>query len=145
MNQISPNDTESNVYKFALQSYKKNTKSGQIDYDDFNEDYGRYWFVIKLLVVYRNSGEVNVRLLFNHLIILTNNFGAEAAQILLSLALDKGDYDVISLAMTALNCVGYIPDDKFMTIINEEYLLNDIPISTSFVTYINKELFDENI
>lgn len=141
----NPNDIDCPIFIFALEKYKEQNRGNPVDYDEFLEDYQRFWYIIKLLVIYRNSYELNIRLLFNHLTILSNNFGTTTAQILLRLVLDKGDYDVIRLAMTVLNFIGYIPDDKFMTIINEEYMLTDIPVDNDFIKFINKELDDANI
>lgn len=85
--------------------------------------------------MYINSGEINTRLLFNHLTILMNMFGLETREILLKIALDKGNYEVIQYCMTLLYYIGFIPDNKLMDIIGDEYLL-DIPLSKEFLNYL---------
>lgn len=126
-----------------MSEYKLNSKHNKLDYEEFQEDYQRFWYLIKLLVIYRNSGEVNVRLMFNHLVILTNNFGHAAAEILMRVAIDKGDYDIIRYSMTILHYVGYIPDDRFMKLIDEEYVLQDIPLSTELLQAIEDKLNED--
>lgn len=115
-------------------------KFNKVDYEEFLEDYQRYWYIVKLLVIYRNSGELNVRLLFNHLIILSNNFGKESAEILLKIVLEKADYDVLSYTMTLLDYIGYMPENKVMSIMGEEYILSDIKYSEEFLKYVESKL-----
>lgn len=135
-----PNNPSCQIFQFSLDVYKKNSKALTVDYEEFVEEYSRFWYIIKLLVIYRNSGELNVRLLFNHLTILTNIFGIQSTQILMKLVLDKADYDIIVYALSLLHYIGFVPDDKFINIINEEYSLEAIPISHQFIKFMEEAL-----
>jgi len=53
--------------------------------DEFNEDIKRIKYIKKLLTRYENSGELNERLVLNHLIILNNVFGPEFLSMILYL------------------------------------------------------------
>ena len=108
--------------------------------DEFQEEYQRYWFVLKLLAIYRNRNEINVRLLLNHLVVLTNNFGQEASQILLKLSIEKADYDILSYVLTILTIIGFVPDNRLISILGEDYLLEDIPLDKKLEDTILQEI-----
>jgi len=135
----TPYNTSCPIFKFAYEQYKLNSKLSSVDYDEFMEDYIRFWYIIKILVIYRNSGDLNIRLLFNHLITATNVFGLSSNQILLKLVLDKGDYEIIVYTMSLLHFIGFIPDDKILCILSEDILL-DVPISEEFLNDIKIKL-----
>lgn len=135
MAQPVPYNKDCPIYQFALGAYQDNSNLKSIDIEEFVDDYSRFWYIIKLIVMYINSGEINTRLLFNHLTILMNMFGLETREILLKIALDKGNYEVIQYCMTLLYYIGFIPDNKLMDIIGDEYLL-DIPLSKEFLNYL---------
>ena len=124
---IKSEDVTSDLFLYAIEQYKIRNKDIQIDINIIKEEYQRFWFIIKLFSTYRNSGEINTRLLMNHFIILTNIFEISAVHILMTIVLDKKDFDIISYVLTLLNFVGYISDDRHLYIRQEEYLLKDIP------------------
>lgn len=124
---IKSEDVTSDLFLYAIEQYKIRNKDIQIDINIIKEEYQRFWFIIKLFSTYRNSGELNTRLLMNHFIILTNIFEISAVHILMTIVLDKKDFDIISYVLTLLNFVGYISDDRHLYIRQEEYLLKDIP------------------
>lgn len=138
MSAPTPDNPDCPIYQFAFDTYKLNAID-EVEMEEFLEDYTRFWYIIKILVIYRNSGEINVRLLFNHLIIVANNFGLDANQILMKILLDKGDYEIIQLGMTLLHYIGFIPDDKMLSILSDEYLL-DVPISEEFIAVLERGL-----
>lgn len=51
-----------------------------VDITEFREDVSRFIYVKRLLRRYKNTGELNVRLLINHLIILYNVFDQHASE-----------------------------------------------------------------
>jgi hypothetical protein len=144
MGTIKSDDIENELFQYAIEQYKKHNRDKIVDIAIIQEEYNRFWFIIKLLAVYRNSGEINIRLLINHIIILTNIFEISAINILLTIALDKGDYDIISYVMTLLFFIGYIPDDRRLIIMEEEYLLVDVPINSELLKKLESELNDKN-
>lgn len=143
---VQPDDKSSEIYQYAYNIYKEENKHNSLLMeDDFLEDYQRFWYIIKILIMYQNSGNLNVRLLFNHLIILSNVFGKGLSEILLRLSIEKGNYEVISHIISILYYLGYIPDDKDLFIMGEEYLLTDIPIDDIIIKKIEQGLSNENI
>lgn len=142
---VQPDDISSEIFQYAYEKYKQENKHRpfSLNEEDFKEDYQRFWYVIKILIMYQNSGSLNVRLLFNHLIILSNIFGKSLAEILLRLSIEKGNYEVISYTLSLLHYLGYIPDDKDVFIMGEEYLLTDIPIDSIIISRIEAGLHED--
>lgn len=123
---IKSDDVTSDLFLYAVEQYKLHNKDVQVDINIIKEEYQRFWFILKLFSIYKNSGELNTRLLLNHFIILTNIFEIAAVHILLEIAIDKEDYDIISYTLTLLNFVGYISTDKHFFIRNQEYLYQNV-------------------
>lgn len=141
---IKSDDKINELFNYAIEQYKKHNSDKTVDVSIIKEEYQRFWFIIKLLAVYRNSGELNTRLLLNHLIILTNIFETSAVNILLKIALDRADYDIVSYVLTLLSFIGYIPEDKHLYIMDEEYLLEDIPLNLALLRKL-ENILNENI
>ncbi len=57
--------------------------------DEFNEDINRFKYIKKLITRYIKTGELQDRLILNHLIVLNNVFGAGPLTRMLFLKLDK--------------------------------------------------------
>lgn len=123
---IKSDDVTSDLFLYAVEQYKLHNKDVQVDINIIKEEYQRFWFILKLFSIYKNSGELNTRLLLNHFIILTNIFEIAAVHILLEIAIDKEDYDIISYTLTLLNFVGYVSTDKHFFIRNQEYLYQNV-------------------
>jgi hypothetical protein len=143
MASIKADDVDNELFKYAIEQYKLHNKEKIVDATIVQEEYNRFWFIIKLLAVYRNSGELNVRLLINHMVILTNIFEISAVNILIKIVLDKGDYDIISYVMTVLFFLGYVRDDKYFSFMGEEYLLTDVPINSELLKKLESALNDD--
>lgn len=78
--------TDSNFIMFAMKHYD-NVQCCSID--EFNEDISRFKYIKKLITRYINTGELQDRLILNHLIVLNNVFGATPLTRMLFLKLDK--------------------------------------------------------
>lgn len=126
------------LFQYAVEQYKKHNSDLVVDIEIIQEEYLRFWYIIKLLAVYKNSNEINIRLLLNHLIILTNIFEIGAVTILLKIALDRGDYEIISYVITILSFIGYVSEDKRFNIMEDEYMLNDIPLNLELLKKLEK-------
>lgn len=144
MANIKSEDTTHELFLYAIEQYKIRNKGLQIDINIIKEEYQRFWFIIKLFSTYRNSGELNTRLLLNHFIILTNVFEIAAVHILMAIALDKEDYDIISYTLTLLHFVGYVSVDRHLYIREQEYLLTDIPFDTQLLRKLEEILNEKN-
>lgn len=71
---------DKNFIQRALKSYEN---PSCISLNEFQEDLQRFSYVKKILTQYANTGEINERLLLNHIVICFNLFGAEALLFLL--------------------------------------------------------------
>tara|TARA_B100002019_G_scaffold161785_1_gene139539 strand:- start:1821 stop:2183 length:363 start_codon:yes stop_codon:yes gene_type:complete len=78
--------TKDNWLLFAQQNYDNPTLE---DEKEFYEDIKRIRYLKRLFRKYTTTGNLKVRLVVNHLIILQNVFGVEAAITLLLFKIDK--------------------------------------------------------
>lgn len=137
---IKQDDVSDPLFLYTVEQYKKSNNDLTVDIVIVQSEYQRFWFIMKMLAVYRNGGDLNTRLLLNHLIILTNIFELSAVSILLRIAIDKADYDILSYVMTILHFIGYVPDNKEFNIMGEEYILTDIPINTVLLQKLERDI-----
>ena len=72
--------TSDNVMMFAIKYYDNPQCEGE---KEFHDDMKRFKYIKRLFRKYKDSGVLKDRLLLNHIIILNNLFGAEAASNLL--------------------------------------------------------------
>lgn len=70
---------------------------------EFEEDLNRIQYIKRLITKYNNGGELKERLIINHLLVLYNVFGAEAATRILFYKLDELDYPVLKTFLVFLN------------------------------------------
>lgn len=85
------NLTDDNFTLFAAHAYDK---PGAIT-SEFEADLSRVLYVKRLLTKYYATGILKDRLIMNHLVILYNVFGVEAATRLLFFKLDDKDREVV--------------------------------------------------
>lgn len=68
--------TEENFELFAAKHYNN---PQCVDISEFHEDLSRYKYIKRLLRKYQQTGEIQERLVLNHLIVIYNMFGISAA------------------------------------------------------------------
>ena len=73
---------------------------------EFEEDVNRIKYIKRLFRKYRQTGEFKERLILNHIIILSNVFGVEAATNMLFFKIDEEDYPLLKTILIYLN---YLP------------------------------------
>ena len=69
---------------------------------EFEEDINRLKYIKRLLRKYRQTGEFKERLILNHVIILSNVFGVEAATNMLFFKIDDEDYPILKTILIYL-------------------------------------------
>jgi hypothetical protein len=74
-----------NYLIYAMKCYDNPNCSGL---DEFSEDLARIKYIKKLITRYIQTGELQERLILNHLIILNNMFGPEALSRILCLKME---------------------------------------------------------
>ena len=113
---------ESNYMLFAIKFYD-NPQS--VTKDDFESDLKRIRYVKRLLKRYKNTGELKVHLILNHLIILFNVFN-EAAVPLLFYNLEEDLWPAIKSFLFFLNRLPEFPKTKIDNIDIDEYCLAEL-------------------
>ena len=99
--------TEKNLFLYAAKHYKNPNFS---DIDDFYEDLKRFKYIKRLLNRYIESDELSERLILNHLIVVFNMFGIEAALEILNLKLEDKHWPVMKPFLVFLK---YITNDQY--------------------------------
>lgn len=94
---------ESNFMLFAARFYDY---AVQADEEEFEEDLNRIKYVKRLLAKYQNTGDLNERLILNHLIVLYNVFDDRACTRMLCYRL----YDQLELLKPFLVFLNFWPD-----------------------------------
>lgn len=74
---------------------------------EFEEDLNRIQYIKRLITKYNNGGDLKDRLILNHLMVIYNVFGVEAATRILFFKLDPEDYPVLKTFLVFLN---FMPD-----------------------------------
>ena len=92
--------TNDNVLLFALKHYDNPQCEGE---KEFYDDMKRFKYIKRLLKKYKVDGVVKERLLLNHIIILNNVFGPDAASTLLLFKIEREYWSVLKTFLQYLN------------------------------------------
>lgn len=96
---IFENLTNDNFLIYAMKCYDKpNTIMSE-----FKEDMKRFNYIKRLFHKYRKNSELREQLVLNHLIVLYNVFGPEAATRMLFFKMLKDDYSALKTYLLFLN------------------------------------------
>jgi hypothetical protein len=102
--------TNENVIMFAIKHYDNPQCSGETEFQD---DMKRFKYIKRLLKKHHESGELKERLILNHMIVLNNLFGADAASTLLLFKIEPCHWSVLK---TFMNFLGMIPEGELKDI-----------------------------
>ena len=94
--------TKDNWLLYAQQNYDNPTLEKS---KEFNDDVKRFKYLKRLFRRYKITNEIKVRLILNHIIVLQNVFGVEAACVLLLYKIDKQYWSILK---TVLNHLEYL-------------------------------------
>lgn len=97
---------EKNILLYASRHYYNPTFS---DIEEFHEDLKRFKYIKRLVNRYIENGKLSERLILNHLIVIFNVFGAEAALNMLQVKLDERHWSTIKPFLVFLQ---YIRNDQ---------------------------------
>ena len=95
------NLTDDNFLIYAIKAY---TNPNCI-MSEFEDDLKRIKYVRRLIKRYKTAGELKERLILNHIIVLSNVFGTEAAVRMLFFKVDSSDYSVLKTFLLFLNYI----------------------------------------
>jgi len=113
---------EGNYLLFAIKFYNN---PQAVTRDDFESDLKRIRYIKRLLKRYKNTGELKVHLILNHLIILFNVFD-DATVPLLFYHLEEDLWSSIKSFLVFLNRVPEYPRTKINEIIVDENCLKQL-------------------
>jgi len=109
---------DKNLFLYAAKHYRSNKLA---DADEFNEDLKRFKYIKRLLNRYIESDELSERLILNHLIVVFNVFGIEAALNILDFKLEDKHWPVMKPFLIFLN---YIKNDQYTGITMDPEVVN---------------------
>ena len=116
---------DDNFLIYAMKAYS----SPHCIMSEFESDIKRTKYLKKLFRRYKATKELKERLILNHIILLYNVFGSEAATRILFYKIDERDYDILKTFLVYLN---YMPDKVFgikSKTINSSDILIDLHIA----------------
>ena len=83
------------------------------DVEEFKQDLSRFKYLKRLLTRYEEHGELQERLILNHLIVLYNVFGIEACNKMVWFKIDENHYHIIKPFLVYLH---YLPEDQMIDV-----------------------------
>ena len=111
--------TKKNWLFYAIKNYNvPNLDTEQ----EFYEDVKRFKYLKRLFRKYNTTGELKTRLVLNHIIVLTNVFGNEAAATLLLFKIEREYWSILKTFLQYLNII--LPDELPNIKVNKTLLSN---------------------
>jgi hypothetical protein len=96
-----------------------------IEVEEFKEDLTRFKYLKRLLRRYEQSGDLQERLILNHIIVLYNVFGISAADKMMWFKVEPEHYSVLKTFLVFLNYI-------------EEYYKVEIPLDKNVIERLRK-------
>lgn len=112
--------TEENLFLYAAKHYYN---PRFIDAEEFNEDLKRFTYIKRLLNRYQETAKLSERLILNHLIVVFNVFGIDAALKILELKLDDNQWKYIKPFLIFLR---FIRNDEYTNIEMDSYIVEQL-------------------
>ena len=119
------NLTTDNMFLYAVKAYDKPNAI----MSEFDEDYSRFLYIKRLLTKYYTTGVLKERLILNHLVLLYNVFGVEAATRLIFAKFEDKDYEVLKPFLLYLH---YLPE-IVKGICGKDIYTNDIKMDENII------------
>jgi len=102
--------TPENINMFAIKHY---SNPSCVDEQEFLDDMKRFKYLKRLFRKYDTSKELKMRLIINHIIILANVFGVEAATTLLFFKIEKNHWSILKSFLIFLH---YMPENDLVEV-----------------------------
>lgn len=110
--------TEENFTLFAAKNYNN---PQCMDIEEFHDDLARFKYVKRLLRKYASTGILQERLVLNHLIIIYNVFGIQAANRMIFHKIEPELWSALKPFLVYLN---YLPENEKVDIPLDPYVSN---------------------
>jgi hypothetical protein len=111
--------THETIDIFALRQYDNRGASKE----EFEDDLKRFKYLKRLFRKYDTSKEFKSRLIINHVIILSNVFGVDAATTLLFFKIDKQHWSILK---TILIFLDYMPEDEMIDLDIDQNVMEEL-------------------
>ena len=111
--------TPETIDLFALRHYDNRGASKE----EFEDDLKRFKYLKRLFRKYDTSKEFKSRLIINHIIILANVFGVDAATTLLFFKIDKEHWYLLK---TILIFLDYMPEDEMIDLDTDQNVMEEL-------------------
>ena len=102
--------TPENINMFAIKHY---SNPSCVDEKEFLDDLKRFKYLKRLFRKYDTSKDLKMRLIINHIIILANVFGVEAATTLLFFKIEKNHWSILKTFLIFLH---YMPENDLVEV-----------------------------
>ena len=122
--------TNDNILLYAIKSYDK----PNMLMSEFKEDMKRFNYLKRLFRRYRKDNDLKNQLILNHIVVLSNVFGAEVITRLLFFNMAREDYSAIK---TYLLFLSHMPD-VVLGIRGQNLLSSDIPVDMNIANTLRK-------
>ena len=103
--------TSKNFKLFAAQHYNNPECT---DVEEFKQDMSRFKYLKRLLTRYEEHGELQERLILNHIIVLYNVFGIQACNRMIWYKIEQRQYPYIKPFLVYLH---YLPEDEKVEVV----------------------------
>ena len=114
--------TPENINMFAMKHYDN---PSCVDEAEFLDDMKRFRYLKRLFRKYDTSGELKLRLIINHIIILSNVFGVDAATTLLFFKIESEHWSLLKTFLVYLN---YLPESDYV----------EVPLDSTIIDVLRK-------
>ena len=109
--------TPENINMFAIKHYDN---PSCVDEQEFLDDMKRFKYLKRLFRKYDTSKDLKMRLIINHIIVLANVFGVDAATTLLFFKIERNHWPILKAFLVFLQ---YMPENDLMDVqINHEVM-----------------------
>ena len=109
--------TPENINMFAMKHYDN---PSCVDEQEFLDDMKRFKYLKRLFRKYDTSKDLKMRLIINHIIVLANVFGVDAATTLLFFKIEKSHWPILKAFLIFLR---YMPENDLIDVqINHEVM-----------------------
>lgn len=119
-----------NIMLFAVKSYDKPI----CIMSEFKEDMKRFNYLKRLFYRHRKVGEIKQQLIMNHLMVLYNVFGVEAATRLLFYKIAKEDYPALKTYLLFLSCM----PERVKGIKGHDIISSEIPVDIKIANILRE-------
>jgi hypothetical protein len=128
---------ETNLEFYAMTHYDNPSCT---DVTEFHEDMARFKYLKRLFRKYKTGREVRPRLVFNHLIVLYNVFGIDAATNLLFYRIDADLHSVLKTYLVFLN---YFPTSDAYISLCDSTDIDDVRLDPVLLHDLNNQYGNE--